>query len=570
MTPPALNPSFLTEQVLLNVDFFCLNTHSAANSLQAIMSAGNGITSRFHSPVLLYNVTVARGPVDVEIEDKILLHDLRKTLKSIHGPSSESKSSSGDHLDKLYLILNTHPPHCATTRKAMQEEAEQPGASPSSPKIQALSEHVRVESESNDNLVVSSIPIFVMEDNSTDEDELSGQRAGGSTMSESAGMDVTKWISGSGDREEIPIAANFVGDADDTVLFESPSRSKDASEDDELNSGEDSISRAAKKSNGCYDSFILEDRYAGEGHPNDSYVPLPGPFGELIHYSMRVRSISDGGSNRSVREHIDMTRDLDHGITFSVSTDVTGEDDTPDQNTVDEFWMESLVSLPWVKSDMTMIFDVESKRMVPMPQRRLERKKAVIDLYSFIIKGVWLVQLAAVGDWMERIFPVELWWGLFTEKESEELQHATRTKIRYEIITRAITVTEEWRLRCGFPKVPETVEELIDARRKARERYDLKVRILIEASDKSVDRWVKYVFQGIMETENLDRILGHNLPGIRQCVVSKLIHATEFPFEDCWTVTRSLEVPLANRRKMEDVLEEQVNGPFQNLNIHDE
>lgn len=27
------------------------------------MSAGNGITNRFHSPVLLDNVNVARGPV---------------------------------------------------------------------------------------------------------------------------------------------------------------------------------------------------------------------------------------------------------------------------------------------------------------------------------------------------------------------------------------------------------------------------------------------------------------------------------------------------------------------------
>lgn len=41
-------------------------------------------------------------------------------------------------------------------------------------------------------------------------------------------------------------------------------------------------------------------------------------------------------------------------------------------------------------------------------------------------------------------------------------------------------------------------------------------------------------------------------------------------FADVLQVTRSLEVPLANRRKIENVIEEQLNGLFQNLNIHDE
>ena len=35
-------------------------------------------------------------------------------------------------------------------------------------------------------------------------------------------------------------------------------------------------------------------------------------------------------------------------------------------------------------------------------------------------------------------------------------------------------------------------------------------------------------------------------------------------------VTKSLELPLVNRRKMDVIIEEQLNGLFQNLNIADD
>lgn len=418
----------------------------------------------------------------------------------------------------------------------MQEEAEQPGESLSSPNIKPESKHVRVESESDDSLVVSSIPIFVMEDNSTDEDEFSSQEfGGGCLLSESARMDITEWISRNDDREETPRAADFAADADDTVVFESSPRDGDAAKDGDQNGGEGGITGTAKNLNGYADGFILEDPYADE-EATDGYEPLPGPFGEMIHYSKSDRSISDSGSHQPAEKAIDMNGESNDDRRSNVSTSAQEEDLASQFDAVDEFWMESLLNLPWVNSGMTMIFDAETKRMVPMPRRRIERKKAVIDLYSFIIKGVWLVQMAAVGDWIEKTIPIELWFDVFTEKESEDLQHATRARIYYDIITRAITVTEEWRLRSGFPKVPETVQELVDATQNARARYDMKVKILTEASKKSVDRWIKYVFQGIMEAENLDKMLGHDLPVIRQRVISKLMHATEFPFQDCWTV----------------------------------
>ncbi|PVH80899.1 hypothetical protein DL98DRAFT_626356 [Cadophora sp. DSE1049] len=62
-TPSPANPSYLLDQVLLNLDSYCVNTHSRVFGLQSLIGAGKGITSRFHSPVLLFNVTVAGGPV---------------------------------------------------------------------------------------------------------------------------------------------------------------------------------------------------------------------------------------------------------------------------------------------------------------------------------------------------------------------------------------------------------------------------------------------------------------------------------------------------------------------------
>ncbi|KAK0122449.1 hypothetical protein ONS95_010682 [Cadophora gregata] len=61
--PPPTNPSYLLEEILLNLNSYCINTHSKVFGLQFLIGAGKGITSRFHSPVLFFNVTVAGGPV---------------------------------------------------------------------------------------------------------------------------------------------------------------------------------------------------------------------------------------------------------------------------------------------------------------------------------------------------------------------------------------------------------------------------------------------------------------------------------------------------------------------------
>ncbi|PVH80900.1 hypothetical protein DL98DRAFT_587958 [Cadophora sp. DSE1049] len=464
----------------------------------------------------------------------------------------------------------------------MPDEAEQLGPHPSTPLTptsnQPKSKHVgaKSESESTDSLVVSSMPIFVLEDNdvSTDEEEVS---EGQETMSESARMEVEEWIDAGEereDREETPKESQSEGveedEGDETVLFESPSGGKRSMDDH-------GTPRAMSKWKGAKDdNEILADPFAGEDYSKSSYKPLPGLFGEIIHYGEKRRLIKGGELSRlvvfpnSVHQDTDMTG---VSVTYAESDtqgDAREEDDTPKYHSIDDIWMENLLSLPWVSKDMNLIFDAESKKLVPMPRRRLERKKLVIDLYSFLVKGVWLVQLDDVGNWMKQTIPTQLWWDVFTERESEDLQEATCRKLHFDMVTCAITVVEEWRLRYGFAKVPESAQEVMDAKEETTVRHEMKSELLTKAPGKSVDRWIKYVFQGVMDAENMEKVLRSELEGIRQRVISKLVHVTELPFSDCWTVERCLKVPLYNRRKMEDIIEEQLNGLFQNLNIHDE
>ncbi|KAK0122448.1 hypothetical protein ONS95_010681 [Cadophora gregata] len=443
------------------------------------------------------------------------------------------------------------------------------------------------ESESTDSLVVSSRPIFVLEDNdaSTDEEETSGSE---DSMSVSARMEVEEWIkageegNGREDREDTPRASKLAGvedgveegesEGDETVLLESPAQGRRAKVDDD-----EGTPRAYSKWKDVKDgNDILADPFAGENYSKSGYKPLPGLFGETIHYGAKRRLVKAGDLSRSyvfpdsVHQDTDMTG---ASVTYSESNterNAREEDDTPKYHTVDNTWMESLLSLPWVSKDMSMIFDTGTRKLVPMPRRRLERKKLFIDLHSLLMKGVLFVQLDAVGDWMKETIPAELWWDVFTEKESEDLQEATHRKLYFDMITRAITVVEEWRLRYQYPKVPESAEEVLNARMETKQQHELKSHILATAPAKTVDRWVKYVFQGVMEPGNMNKVLASELEGIRQRVISKLVHVTELPFASCWTVEDFLKVPLYNKRKMESIIDEQLNGLFQNLTIRDE
>lgn len=410
------------------------------------------------------------------------------------------------------------------------------GSRLSPPSKRPKTKHVRAKSgsESTDSLVVTSVPIFVLEDNdaSTDEEEVPGSEE---AMSGSSRMGVEEWIEAGeegDDREGSPRAS----ESGETVHFASPTCGRSLMDDD-----------VTPQAMGKWkvlkiDNDILADPFAGEEYWTGGYKPLPGLFGEMIHYGERRRLIKGGELTRpvvfppSVHQDTDMTG---VSVTYSESdpqSDDRQEDDTPMYHNVDDKWMENLLSLPWVSKDMSMIFDTESKKLVPLPRRRLERKKLVIDLYTLLLKGVLFIQLDAFGDWMKGTIPTELWWDVFTEKENEDLQKATYKKLRFDIITRAITVVEEWRLRYGFPKVPESAQEVLDAKGETKERHEMKSELLTKASGKSVDRWVKYVFQGVVEAETMDRVLNSELEGIRQRVISKLVHVAELPFSECWTV----------------------------------
>ncbi|KAH7413443.1 hypothetical protein BKA64DRAFT_354673 [Cadophora sp. MPI-SDFR-AT-0126] len=443
----------------------------------------------------------------------------------------------------------------------MPDKAEQLRPHPSAPLRSNRHDvkHLRAnsKSESTDSLVVSSIPIFVMEDNDvlTDGDEVSGSEG---SMSASTRMGIEEWmdVRDEGDgREDTSRASEHksmeADEGDETVLLQSPSREIDSKTDN------DETPRAAGKWKCIKDGdAVLADPLVGHHYSKEGYKPLPGLFGEAIHYGEKKRLINRGNWNRSVVFPDSVHKDTDMtgvSITYSKSDaqgDAFEDDDTPKYHNIDDIWMGNLLRLPWVTKDMRIIFDAKSKKLVPMPRRRLERKKLVIDLYCFLIKGVWLVQLDAVGNWREQTIPTALWWDVFTEKESEDLQEATYRKLHFDIVTRAITVVEEWRLRYGFPKVPETVQETVDAKQEKAARHEMKCEILTKASGKSVDRWIKYVFQGVMDVENMEKVLRCELDGIRQRVISKLIHVTELPFSGCWTVCDLLFWPFPHRCRL--------------------
>merc|ERR1712000_96053 len=121
--------------------------------------------------------------------------------------------------------------------------------------------------------------------------------------------------------------------------------------------------------------------------------------------------------------------------------------------------------------------------------------------------------------WMENL--LSLPW---VSKDMSMIFDTEYKKLRFDIITHAITIVEEWRLRYGFPKVPESAQEVLDAKGETKMRHEMKSELLTKASGKSVDRWVKYVFQGVVEAETMDRVLNSDLEGIRQRVISKLVH----------------------------------------------
>ncbi|CAL3966848.1 unnamed protein product [Diplocarpon coronariae] len=63
ISPPAANPASLLADVVLNIDTYCMSTHSRVWGLSALNGAGTSIMSRYHSPIMMLNVTAATGPV---------------------------------------------------------------------------------------------------------------------------------------------------------------------------------------------------------------------------------------------------------------------------------------------------------------------------------------------------------------------------------------------------------------------------------------------------------------------------------------------------------------------------
>ncbi|CZT10512.1 hypothetical protein WAI453_003102 [Rhynchosporium graminicola] len=454
----------------------------------------------------------------------------------------------------------------------MSRAPENPNNPPSSPYDQP--EYSSIDAENLVELQVSSIPIFEMGDNSTDEEDLSGQESGGSSrVSQGTRINIMEWaIGGSGENTPRAVAgAEILGDDDSMGAGSFHSGSGvTLSSDDEAGDPADLTSRIIQ-SNRFAPGYVVEDQYAGE---DISKEVLPGVFGEPINYRATRNTISPGTLDllpgSPMQDDLDISVASDSSSVSHISESTLDNSDTPQHNTTDAMWMDSLLNFPWINKDLSMILDPASRKLVVMPQTELQLKKAVIDLYKSMLRGVWFIQLSARGLWLEQTFPDELWWDVFTDKESEELQRTLHKQIYEDIVTRAITVVEEWRLRSGFAKVPETERELEDAEEKVGERREMKQLILDEASKKSVDRWVRFLFGGVIDAEHLHRILGCSLSGVRQCIITKVMLVTEWPFGECWTVKGSLQEPLHNRRKVNFIIDGQLDELVGYLNVRDE
>ncbi|EKD16192.1 uncharacterized protein L3040_009570 [Drepanopeziza brunnea f. sp. 'multigermtubi'] len=245
-----------------------------------------------------------------------------------------------------------------------------------------------------------------------------------------------------------------------------------------------------------------------------------------------------------------------------------------DYKNADSIWSNSMLQRNWISMKDGLIWSPREGLMVSMPVDRIERKRLVINLYLYLIKQIWFVHLGDNdGSWVFRTIPIELWRQVFTTGESKQLQRATRKKILYDLKTRAIAVAEEWRLRFGFPKIPETAKEVEEAlTEEARaERLQMKMHFLDDVSHyASVDRWIKFLFRNLMHADRLDGILKLET-GVRFLVMEKMVFVTELPFVDSiqWSVTTQYQKMKSAKNALKSVFDQQLSGMLGNLRLNE-
>ncbi|OWO98681.1 hypothetical protein B2J93_5838 [Marssonina coronariae] len=235
-------------------------------------------------------------------------------------------------------------------------------------------------------------------------------------------------------------------------------------------------------------------------------------------------------------------------------------------------WYQTLMTRIWVSDDLQFIYSPALKMMVPLPPSLFPRKKAVIELFLHLVKPVWFIKLSGDANWINPTITKHLWFDVFTQAESEQLLHTTFEKMHYDLVIRAIAITEEWGLKYNFPAVPETETQSRGARGvdQIAARAGMKIAFLNEASEATVDRWVKFLFGNIIQRGNLHRLL-HSGPDDRYLVMEKMMTVTDFPYRDQiqWSFEKQFEMRRSGAEKFNDVMDQHLGGLFSDLSLND-
>jgi len=215
----------------------------------------------------------------------------------------------------------------------------------------------------------------------------------------------------------------------------------------------------------------------------------------------------------------------------------------------DRNWWNLILQHDWVTRDNLYIYDPGSQAYIPMPTNRMEKKKALINLYIFLAKSVYFIYLACPFDWLPQVIPEDIFGSVLMQDEAEDLEKATFDQLHCDVLTRTKTVCEEWRLRYSFPKVPESGREVMAASmiEKRKERVAAMLAILESAGLKNTQRWTNYILQPLQGSIGIEESFSPSV--VPERVFAKMINRVEFLFKETWTVGVSPIFPLLSSEK---------------------
>jgi hypothetical protein len=215
-----------------------------------------------------------------------------------------------------------------------------------------------------------------------------------------------------------------------------------------------------------------------------------------------------------------------------------------------------------INKDRSMIFNPNTKEYILMPSDRKEKKKVVVTLFLWFSKSIFFTQATIDMETVFKWIPKDLWNDLFTEEETRKLLRARENTLINDVCRRLVTVIDEWKAEDGFPKVPETLEEVAAARTEEQQtRHTNWFLSRIEQQTQQADAWIKYIWENVQDIMAFDPILDPNGP-FRKSIVLKLAVLAESYFSS--VLIGEAEARL-RREVLEAIVAEQLSGMFGDL-----